>query len=164
MSTECVEERCGAIWVALKSVTDPEIPVLNVVEMGMIAGVRTEGGRVIVDLTPTFVGCPAIDLITRSIREALSSIGEADATVSVVYEPPWTSDRITEEGRKKLKEFGLAPPGARCEGGAIDLEQVACPFCGSKQTTLESIFGPTLCRSIHYCQSCLQSFEHFKPV
>lgn len=157
-------ERIQAAYAALESVTDPEIPVINVIEMGMIADVRVDGDRLVVDLTPTFVGCPAIDVITHSIREAMRSIGETEAAVNVVYEPPWSSDRITEEGRRKLKEFGLAPPSARCESGMASIDRVACPFCNSKNTSLESIFGPTLCRSIHYCQSCLQSFEHFKPV
>ena len=91
--------------------------------------------------------------------------GELNVCVNVVYHPPWTSDRITDEGRRKLKEFGLAPPGARCGGGASpDLEQAPCPYCDSTETDLESVFGPTLCRSIHYCRNCLQPFEHFKAV
>jgi len=86
-------------------------------------------------------------------------------TVNVVFDPSWTSDRISASGREKLKAFGLAPPGERCSGGSVQtLERTPCPYCNSLDTDLESLFGPTLCRSIHYCRSCLQSFEHFKAV
>jgi ring-1,2-phenylacetyl-CoA epoxidase subunit PaaD len=149
----------------LETVTDPEIPVVNVIEMGIIADVRIEADGVIVDMTPTFVGCPALDVIRESIRAAVTGLGETDVTVNVVFDPPWTTDRINESGRRKLKEFGLAPPGERCSAtGSPDLERVACPHCDSSNTELESLFGPTLCRSIHYCHDCLQSFEHFKSV
>jgi len=155
----------AAIWRALESVLDPEIPVVNVVEMGMIADVRMEGDGVVIDMTPTFVGCPALDVIRENIRIAVSAVTPAHVTVNVVFDPPWTSDRISETGRQKLKAFGLAPPtGQRSVGAMPTLERTPCPYCDSKETDLESIFGPTLCRSIHYCQSCLQSFEHFKAV
>ena len=157
-------KRVEEIWNALQSVTDPEIPVISVVEMGMIADVRIDVDHAVVDLTPTFVGCPAIDLIRREIREAVLSTQEREVTVNVVYDPPWSTDRITDVGRKKLTDFGLAPPRDRCAGGIDTLEKVECPFCKSTETDLESIFGPTLCRSIHYCRVCLQSFEHFKSV
>ncbi len=155
----------GAIGRALESVTDPEIPVVNVIEMGIIADVRLEGEEVVIDMTPTFVGCPALDVIRENIRAAVSAVTPTHVTVNVVFDPPWTSERISETGRQKLKAFGLAPPGDHCSGGSIPaLEQTPCPFCDSRETDLESIFGPTLCRSIHYCRSCSQSFEHFKAV
>lgn len=157
-------KRVKDIWNVLQSVTDPEIPVISVVEMGMIADVRIDGDRAVVDLTPTFAGCPAIDLIRREIREAVLSTRERDVIVNVVYDPPWSTDRISDVGRKKLTEFGLAPPRDCCVNGVDTLEKVECPFCKSTETDLESIFGPTLCRSIHYCRACLQSFEHFKSV
>lgn len=156
-----------AIWSALQQVTDPEIPVLNVVEMGMIADVRIQEGEVHVDLTPTFVGCPAIDMIRNDVRDAVAALGHRQVTVNVVFDPPWTTERITAEGRRKIKEFGIAPPEQGCGCGPSSLpklERIACPHCDSKNTELESIFGPTLCRSIHYCHKCLQSFEHFKAV
>ena len=154
-----------AIWQALETVKDPEIPVVTVVEMGMIAAVRLEGDHAVVDMTPTFVGCPALGIICDDIRKAVSGLCATLVTVNVVYDPPWTTDRISEAGRRKLKEFGLAPPGAACPGGNLpDLEKVTCPHWESTDTDLESMFGPTLCRSIHYCQNCLQSFEYFKPV
>ncbi len=183
-------QRVELVWNALRGVPDPEIPPVSIVELGMIAQVRIDtegidggavdgggidsgavdggaatGGVVVVDLTPTFAGCPALDLIREDIRKAVQGAGEADVKVNVVFDPPWTTDRITEEGRRKLKEFGLAPPGKRCTGGELpDLEKTACPYCDSTNTKVESIFGPTLCRSIHYCDACLQSFEHFKAV
>jgi ring-1,2-phenylacetyl-CoA epoxidase subunit PaaD len=157
--------KLAAIGRALESVVDPEIPVVNVIEMGMIAGIRMEADCVVIDMTPTFVGCPALDMIRENIRVAVSAVTPAQVRVIVVFDPPWTSERISETGRQKLKAFGLAPPGDRCSGGTMQaLERTPCPYCDSKETDLESIFGPTLCRSIHYCRSCLQSFEHFKAV
>jgi len=155
------------IWHALARVTDPEIPPLSVVEMGMIAGVMLEeDGTAVIRLTPTFAGCPALEVIRENIALAVRAEGFACARVDVVYEPPWSTDRITEEGRRKLKAFGLAPPARTC-GQGVTLEILAhavCPFCDSSDTVQESIFGPTLCRAIHYCNACRQSFEQFKPV
>ncbi len=153
-----------ALWQAIESVTDPEIPVLSVVDMGIIAGVRVNDRHVTVDVTPTFVGCPAIDMIRDNIRHALAAIGENDVDVNVVFDPPWTSDRMTEEGRRKLREIGFSPP----INGLVQLgtapARVPCPHCNSDQTDMESMFGPTLCRAIYYCRQCRQSFEHFKTV
>ena len=162
--------RLAVVWRALETVPDPEVPVINVVDLGVIADVRIEGGAVVVDMTPTFAGCPALDLIRADIVRAIEAAGESRVTVNIVYDPPWTTDRLSEEGRQKLKAFGLAPPQRNCGGGVSggtvmpDLAHIACPFCDSANTELESIFGPTLCRSIHYCHACLQSFEHFKAV
>ena len=150
---------------ALATVTDPEIPVLNVVDLGIIADVRIEDEVVCVDMTPTFVGCPALDVIRADIRRAVEATGEGNVSVNVVFDPPWTSDRMTENGRRVLKEFGLAPPGPKCGANeSPDLKATSCPYCDSTETELESIFGQTLCRSIHYCKTCRQSFEHFKTV
>lgn len=157
----------SAVWHALETVTDPEIPTINVVEMGIIADVRMDDERVTVDMTPTFSGCPALDLIRREIAAAVGeAVGDREVIVNTVYDPPWTTDRLTESARTKLKAFGVAPPGKRCGAAnpVTDLETVPCPYCDSPNTKLESIFGPTLCRSIHYCKACLQPFEHFKPV
>ena len=157
--------RRNTVWRALEQVTDPEIPVITVVEMGMIADVRIGERGVEIDMTPTFAGCPALDVIRDGLRQAVLETGEPDVTVRVVFDPPWTTDRISEVGRKKLKAFGLAPPGARCTGGELpNLENAACPFCDSTDTELDTIFGPTLCRSTRYCKSCQQPFEHFKAV
>jgi len=158
-------DREQRILEAIAGVSDPEIPVLSVVDLGVIAGVRCEGDAVIVDMTPTFVGCPAIEMMRADIRQAVESAGARNVTVNVVFDPPWTSDRITAEGRRILKDFGLAPPGPTCGARQTpNLEQTICPYCDSSDTELESLFGPTLCRSIHYCRACLQSFEHFKAI
>lgn len=154
------------VWSALEGVKDPEIPPLSVVELGMIAGVSAEGPTTVVRMTPTFAGCPALDVIREEIARAVTVAGFDDVRVDVVFDPPWSTDRITPDGLRKLKEFGLAPPSRCGSTGATvaALQQVTCPFCDSKDTTLESIFGPTLCRAIHYCNACRQSFEQFKPV
>ncbi|MBI5763830.1 MAG: phenylacetate-CoA oxygenase subunit PaaJ [Planctomycetes bacterium] len=153
------------IWAALDTVTDPEIPVISIVEMGMVPSVLVDGDATVVRMTPTFAGCPALDVIRQNIVAAVKNAGYENVRVDVVFDPPWTSDRITDVGREKLKSFGLAPPGAAC--GSINelrIAEAACPLCDSTNTTLESIFGPTLCRAIHYCNDCQQSFEQFKPV
>lgn len=155
------------VWKALEGVTDPEIPVLSVVEMGIIADVAVRDGQVRVRMTPTFAGCPALDVMRESIGHAVRAAGYEDVAVDVVFDPPWTSDRISAVGRQKLKDYGLAPPAQNCGGGRVTesaLAGVSCPYCESADTTLESIFGPTLCRAIHYCNACRQSFEQFKPV
>lgn len=154
------------VWDALADVSDPEIPPLSVVDMGIISDVVPAPDGVIVRMTPTFAGCPALDVMREHIAHAVRAAGFENVRVDVVFEPPWISDRITADGLRKLKEFGLAPP-ARCgtTGPTLDaLHDVPCPFCGSRNTALESIFGPTLCRAIHYCNACRQSFEQFKPV
>ncbi|MFQ5502184.1 MAG: 1,2-phenylacetyl-CoA epoxidase subunit PaaD [Phycisphaerae bacterium] len=159
-------EAVRRVWQALESVKDPEIPVISLVELGMIPDVSVTSDRVTVRMLPTFAGCPALEVMRNDIHRALEAAGFPDPRVEVVFDPPWTTDRVTPEGLKKLKEFGLAPPRRHRGAGATDasLEQVTCPHCNSKNTTLESMFGPTLCRSIHYCNDCRQSFEQFKPV
>jgi len=160
-----VEARIAASWAALQEVKDPEIPVVSVLELGMIADVRAAESGLEVDLMPTFAACPAIAVLRSEIREALLRTGVQAVVVNVVFDPPWTTDRITPAGREKLKAFGLAPPGSRCDGPTTPrIEPVACPYCDATDTVLESLFGPTLCRAIHYCRTCRQSFERFKVV
>ncbi|HWL95280.1 MAG TPA: 1,2-phenylacetyl-CoA epoxidase subunit PaaD [Phycisphaerae bacterium] len=165
VTTASTSRGLDLIWQALETVCDPEIPALTVIELGIIADAWIDNGRVTIQMCPTFSGCPALDIMQSQIKAAVQGAGFDDVTVAVVFDPPWTSDRITPEGLRKLKQFGLAPP-VRCSGVVREdmLHNVACPFCDSKNTTLESIFGPTLCRAIHYCNNCLQSFEQFKPV
>lgn len=171
-------ERAVRVRRALESVTDPEIPVVTVLDMGMIGAVRLTDEAVDVDFLPTFAGCPALDVIQNDIRDALLKAGERQVRVRAVFHPPWTTERITAEGRRKLKAFGLAPPGPRRSEDAGELvpltlggrsvdsagDPVSCPYCDSRNTRLESAFGPTLCRAIHYCDDCRQSFEQFKVV
>ena len=157
-----------ALWDALADVPDPEIPAVSVVDMGMIREARLEGGRARVVVLPTFTGCPAIDIIKTDVAGAISRVsGVHEVVVETSFDPPWTSDRITTEGRIKLKEFGLAPPTG--EGPVlitnIGLPAIAlCPFCGSRDMKNESAFGPTPCRSLYYCNACRNPFEQFKPI
>lgn len=153
------------VWQTLEEVKDPEIPVISVVEMGIIQGVEVGREGVAVTMTPTFAGCPAIELMCQSIREQLASLGVESVSVNVSLDPPWTSDRISPAGREKLKTIGLAPPMRH--GGIIELdllEVVRCPYCDSADTNMENPFGPTLCRALYYCNSCQQPFEKFKAL
>jgi ring-1,2-phenylacetyl-CoA epoxidase subunit PaaD len=157
-----------AIWQRLDEVKDPEIPAVSVVEMGMIQAVELHDRNVHVTVLPTFTGCPAIPIIKQDVEEALRGVPEVeDVNVEFGFEPPWTPDRITPEGRRKLKEFGLAPPTGTGPVliSEIGLPKVAeCPFCGSRNTQSESMFGPTPCRAVYYCSDCRNPFEQFKAV
>ena len=167
MSAPVVVGHLDEIWDALAEVPDPEIPVVSVVDLGMIRGVERTAERLRVELLPTFVGCPAIDAIRAAITERLDRFGVA-VEVELSFVEPWTSDRITPQGRARLQAAGFAPPDAGGSGTAaslIPLLPVArCPYCGSRQTRLENAFGPTSCRSIHFCAACRQPFEQFKQV
>jgi ring-1,2-phenylacetyl-CoA epoxidase subunit PaaD len=155
---------------ALASVHDPEIPPCSIVDLGIVERVTVADGLIEVDLLPTFAGCPALDFI---LEDAESAVREAapgrEIRVRFVHSPPWTSDRITPAGRAALQTYGVTPPGeAQPESRTfISIEHVGrritCPFCGSGETVLESAFGPTLCRSTHFCRSCRNPFEAFKP-
>lgn len=157
-----------SIWDALRAVADPEIPAVSVVDMGMIREVSVTGTSARVVVLPTFTGCPALPIIKSDVAAAVQGVeGVTEVTVEVSFVPPWTSDRITTEGRTKLEGFGLAPPTG--EGPVlianIGLPTVAiCPFCGSKNTHNENAFGPTPCRAVYYCDECRNPFEQFKPV
>lgn len=149
----------------LDEVKDPEIPVLSLVDLGVITGIDIDSHRVRITMTPTFVGCPAIDYMKQDITEVLNSYGIDHVDVVVSFEKSWNSNMITEKGRKALKDFGLAPPPKHDLIVDIDiLEHIECPNCGSKNTTLKTPFGPTACRSIHHCSDCKETFEQFKPV
>jgi ring-1,2-phenylacetyl-CoA epoxidase subunit PaaD len=164
-----------AVWAALQEIADPEIPAISVVELGVIGQVafeprRTGGERLSVELLPTFVGCPAIDVMQLQIGERLRSLEVADEVeVRVTFTPPWTSERISPEGREKLRGSGFAPPvliGPSFDGQELPLHmaQATCPYCGSRNTTMENPFGPTLCRAIYHCEDCRQPFEQFKSI
>ena len=149
----------------LQDVKDPEIPVLSLVDLGVITDVSITDDHVKVTMTPTFVGCPALDYMKKDIIETLQSKGIEDPEVEVSFETQWNSNRISEKGREALKKFGLAPPPKHNLIIDLDiLERVNCPYCDSKNTTMNTPFGPTLCRSLHYCNDCKQAFEQFKPV
>jgi ring-1,2-phenylacetyl-CoA epoxidase subunit PaaD len=152
----------------LDGVPDPEIPGVSIVELGMIGRVDVEADAVTVELLPTFVGCPALELIRASVERQLEPLGRR-VQVDVSFTTPWTSDRISPAGREKLRASGFAPPPPVRPGRGLPMLDAAsapvpCPYCGSLRTTLENVFGPTQCRSIRHCADCRQPFESFKPV
>lgn len=154
------------VWAALAQVSDPEIPAVSVVDLGVVRAVERTAGRVRVELLPTFVGCPAIELMRATIAERLAPFAP-EVEVEVSYAEPWTSERITPAGREKLRRSGFAPPApAIGPGNALVTLMPAsrCPYCGSRRTRLESPFGPTPCRAIAYCTACRQPFEAFKTI
>lgn len=154
-----------SVWRALEKVKDPEIPVVSVVEMGIVREVRVEGDAVTVTMTPTFSGCPALDVMEREIAAAVRALGAAPVTVETVLHPPWTSEWISEQAREKLKLFGLAPPPRHDGNVAVTFyEPVPCPRCDSKDTVVRNTFGSTLCRAIYYCNVCQEPFEQFKAL
>ncbi|MEX0813132.1 MAG: 1,2-phenylacetyl-CoA epoxidase subunit PaaD [Chitinophagales bacterium] len=150
----------------LQEVKDPEIPTLSVLELGIITKIEIpEPNFVAIEMTPTFVGCPAIDFMRIKVQKAVESLDVKKVEVVVNYDKSWSSNLITEEGKKKLLEFGIAPPRKhKGEMESEDLEKAECPHCGSTNTTMNSPFGPTLCRAIHICYDCEEVFEQFKPV
>lgn len=153
------------VWEALQSVKDPEIPVISVVDLGIITAVEVENSTAKVTMTPTFVGCPAIDFMKNNVQKTVERLGFDTVEVTVDYSTPWNSDMVTERGLKQLEEFGLSAPRRHCGMlKAEDLEHAKCPNCGSMDTELKSPFGPTLCRAIFYCNNCGEGFEQFKPV
>ena len=157
------------IWAELESVKDPEIPVLSVVDMGIITRVSILNTQypilALITMTPTFVGCPAIGVMKKDIYDAVSRLGFDEVEVIVDMETSWTSDRMKPEAKLKLEKFGIAPPPVMEEEMSAELlDRVRCPHCGSTDTTLRSSFGSTLCRAIRFCFSCKQGFEQFKPI
>lgn len=154
------------IWQALEEVKDPELPHVSVVEMGIVRDVQVEAGRVHVKMTPTFSGCPALDVMRQDIAAKVRELGFAQVTVETVLHPPWTSDWIADSARNKLQRLGIAPP-IRHGGNLIPiafLDVATCPRCGSTKTILKNAFGPTLCKSVWYCHDCQDGFEQFKAL
>ena len=155
----------AAVWEALEGVKDPEIPVVSVVEMGIVRAVEVEGERVRVTMTPTFSGCPALHVMRADIANCVQALGADDVEVRTVLHPPWTTDWITEEAREKLRSFGLSPPARHGGNLAITFyEPAPCPYCGAEDTSIRNTFGSTLCRAIYYCNACQQPFEQFKAL
>jgi ring-1,2-phenylacetyl-CoA epoxidase subunit PaaD len=145
------------VWEALEEIPDPEIPVVSLVDLGVIRSVDVSEGHVHIEFTPTFLGCPALEYMKRAIEEKVPG-----AEVQVIQDDSWSTDKITAAGHEKLREAGFAPPAPRL----VQLQSHVhkCPYCGSTDTRLENIFGPTPCRSLRYCDSCRQPFEQFKTI
>jgi ring-1,2-phenylacetyl-CoA epoxidase subunit PaaD len=159
------------IFAVLQTVKDPEVPVLSVIELGVVRDVELdEGRRVTVVVTPTYSGCPALQTIEEDILSALRAHGVEDARVRTAYAPAWTTDWLTDGAKRKLEAYGIAPPGAASHGEdeLIPLRRhadvVRCPYCKSARTELRSEFGSTACKSIRFCNACLQPFEQFKAI
>lgn len=155
----------------LTEVKDPELPVVDIVELGIVRGVTIDGSRVRVDVTPTYSGCPAMQVIEHDIVETLKNHGFSDVEVRTVLSPAWTTDWISDTTKQKLKEYGIAPPSgdAETESGEqlVTIRRarptVVCPYCGSSNTEEKSEFGSTACKAIHFCNACRQPFDYFKP-
>ena len=145
------------VWAVFEEIADPEIPVVSLVDLGVIRSVDVHNGRVHVEFTPTFLGCPALEVMKRALEEKVPG-----ANVEVVNDDSWSTDKITAAGREKLREAGFAPPAPRLV--QLQSQVHRCPYCGSTETKLENLFGPTPCRSLRYCESCRQPFEQFKTI
>ena len=155
------------VWDALAEIPDPEIPTISLVDLGVIKDVAVRNGSVRIEFTPTFLGCPALEVMRQRMAEKVRALG-GEPDVRVVLDDSWSTDRITPTGREKLRASGFAPPAPR-EAAAPTLVQLQsnafrCPYCGSTATRLENIFGPTPCRSLRYCDDCRQPFEQFKTI
>ena len=154
------------VYAWLEEVKDPEIPVLSLVDLGVITNVTLDNDHVKVEMTPTFVGCPAMDFMKHEVLEVLKKHGIGNPEVEINFKQAWSSDKITERGKQALEKFGLAPPPATSEI-LFDLDilkYAICPRCKGTHSEMRSPFGPTLCRSLHYCFDCREAFEQFKPI
>jgi ring-1,2-phenylacetyl-CoA epoxidase subunit PaaD len=150
-------------WNAAASVVDPEIPVLTIADLGVLRDVRVADGRVEVAITPTYSGCPAMNMIAVEIELALERAGIRNSKVRTVLSPAWTTDWMSDDGRRKLREYGIAPPKAASSRRALfGVQQVECPQCGSADTELLSEFGSTSCKALWRCKNCREPFDYFK--
>ncbi|HEY2818570.1 MAG TPA: 1,2-phenylacetyl-CoA epoxidase subunit PaaD [Casimicrobiaceae bacterium] len=156
-------------WQALATVVDPEIPIVSIVELGIVRGVRLEGTTLVVEITPTYSGCPATEAIASAVDDALNARGISDQRIETTLAPVWTTDWIAPEAKRRLREFGIAPPHvveARVDVASISplrrIAQVACPRCTSTRTRLVSQFGSTACKAHYRCDDCLEPFDYFK--
>jgi ring-1,2-phenylacetyl-CoA epoxidase subunit PaaD len=159
--------RTHLAWQVLGNVPDPEVPALSVCDLGIVRAVEETADGLRITLTPTYSGCPATEVIERSVIDAIEAAGLGVAQVQLQRAPAWTTDWITSEGREKLRAYGIAPPGPVAADGAVTIRfqpRVACPRCGSARTERLSAFGSTACKSLYRCIACREPFEHFKPI
>lgn len=160
----------SAFWDVVAEVLDPEVPVLSVVDLGIVRDVREEGDTVIVDVTPTYSGCPAMRVIEDDIMTALRRAGATKVRINTVFQPAWTTDWISDDARERLRAYGIAPPTGRAPvvSELIPLQRripvIQCPRCGSSHTEQRSEFGSTACKAIWYCNGCTEPFEYLKPI
>jgi ring-1,2-phenylacetyl-CoA epoxidase subunit PaaD len=167
-ASPAVADRAAAAWAALDGVPDPEVPVLSVRDLGIVRDVLLHDDGIEVVLTPTYSGCPATEVIAESVRAAIDAAGLGPARVTMRRAPAWTTDWISDDGRRKLRDYGIAPPGPVLAEGEQPIRLmprgVECPRCGSKQTERLAAFGSTACKSLYRCLACREPFEHFKPI
>ena len=160
----------SAFWDVVAEVLDPEVPVLSVVDLGIVRDVREEGDTVVVEVTPTYSGCPAMRVIEQDITTALRQAGATNVRIDTVYQPAWTTDWISADARERLRAYGIAPPTGRAPVGPelVSLQRriaaVRCPRCGSMETEQRSEFGSTACKAIWFCNGCSEPFEYLKPI
>lgn len=153
------------LYLWLEEVTDPEIPVLSLVDLGVITSITVDGEKVCVEMTPTFVGCPALEVMKQEIESTLRKHGVAAVEITVSFREPWSSEKISPRGKEALRKFGISPPPAGTVFTDLELlDHAICPRCSGTRTEIKNVFGPTLCRSIHYCLECQEAFEQFKPL
>lgn len=162
-ATPLTEEQA---WSVLRTVPDPEIPVISITELGIVRDIRTSQEAVTVVVTPTYSGCPATEVIAASICEALEAAGAGKVHIETQLSPPWTTDWLAPEAAEKLRAYGIAPPGKCATTQTLRFvpPAPACPRCGEKKTTRVSEFGSTACKAFYRCPSCLEPFEYFKPI
>ncbi|MEF7616068.1 1,2-phenylacetyl-CoA epoxidase subunit PaaD [Aquincola sp. MAHUQ-54] len=164
-----IEGRVADAWRVLGDVPDPEVPAISVRDLGIVRDVVEHDDGLEVVLTPTYSGCPATEVIERSVLDAIDAAGLGPARVSLRRAPAWTTDWITEDGKRKLREYGIAPPGPVAADGTVPIrlvrrERVPCPRCGSANTERLSAFGSTACKALYRCVACREPFEHFKSI
>jgi ring-1,2-phenylacetyl-CoA epoxidase subunit PaaD len=153
------------VYAWLEEVKDPEIPVLSLIDLGVITSVVIDAEKVYIEMTPTFVGCPAMEYMKSEVEGVLKNHGIKNVDVKITFNKPWSSDLISEKGKTALKKYGLAPPPSNKLFTDLEiLETAICPRCDGSNTELKSPFGPTLCRALYYCHDCKEAFEQFKPL
>jgi ring-1,2-phenylacetyl-CoA epoxidase subunit PaaD len=156
-----LEEEKKKIWSILETVTDPEVPVLTVIDLGIVRDVKINAGGIEVVITPTYSGCPAMDMIAANIKMELLANGYPKIKITSVLSPAWTTDWMSEEGKRKLKEYGIAPPQTRSDRPGLT-DNIECPQCHSTNTRLISEFGSTACKALYQCNDCKEPFDYFK--
>ncbi len=156
------------IWNKLSEVLDPEIPVINIVELGVVRNVEIKEGEITITITPTYSGCPAMEIFEKDIKNKLSQSGFKQIKIITTLSPAWTTDWLRPETKEKLRNHGIAPPQSDQNGNkdlfSLESKRVKCPFCNSLYTKLISQFGSTACKALHYCNRCQQPFEYFKCI